>query len=338
MRNKLLTVIVVLVAVLGAGALNACSSTPEVTLPYYLPRADTKVSIVQTVACDMAKKTLIVSSAVTPTIAFFPDLERPQTVNVQDFDGTFVNATSTFSFTDDLRLKSVNASSTGQGEATLKAALATAKIALGAVAAAAPIPPERLCTVVDDYGAGKALTLTYTGVMPFPRPPVEDLIVQPDINSATLHDLLKARLPEFRLRLASKTPMSRPISDGTATPAITLSEVQNVTLEVTAAGKQIWTQQFVVPAPTTYRLPVPKAAAFGKQTFALTLSDAGQITSISYGRESGTASALTAAGGVGTAVAPESPSESAAAAKAQADEIAQRERLARCLANPTGCT
>jgi hypothetical protein len=236
-------------------------------------------------------------------------------------------------------LKSVNASSTGQGEAALKAALATAKIALAVVAAAAPIPPERLCKVVDDNGGGKPLTLTYTGVMPFPRPPTEGyVIVQPDINSTTLHDLLKARLPEFRLRLASKTPMSRPVSGATGTPGITLSEIQNVTLEVTAAGKQIWTQQFVVPAPTTYRLPVPKAAAFGKQTFALTLSDAGQITSISYGKESGTPSALTAAGEVGTAVAPESPSESAAAAKAQADEIAQRERLARCLANPSGCT
>jgi hypothetical protein len=85
-------------------------------------------------------------------------------------------------------------------------------------------------------------------------------------------------------------------------------------------------------------LPIPKAALFGKQTFSLSLSEAGTITAVDYGKQTGAAGALNAAGSIATAVDPETPTAKAADLKAQADIIAQQQRLLRCQRAPASCT
>lgn len=86
-----------------------------------------------------------------------------------------------------------------------------------------------------------------------------------------------------------------------------------------------------------YYVPIPKAALFGKQTFTLSVSESGAITEIGYGKETGAGQVL----GVGKAVfdqlAPTTAADKVAATKAEADLIAQQQRLARCQADPATC-
>lgn len=118
---------------------------------------------------------------------------------------------------------------------------------------------------------------------------------------------------------------------------LTLQATGKVRVDLTAQGQSIWTGTIQVPLPQTYLLPIPKAALFGKQSFSLSLSEAGAVTSVDYGKNTGAASALNAAGAIATAAAPETVAAKAAEVKAQADLIAQQQRLARCHANPAQC-
>jgi hypothetical protein len=93
----------------------------------------------------------------------------------------------------------------------------------------------------------------------------------------------------------------------------------------------------MIPLRDTYALPIPRAAVFGKQSFALTLSEAGAVTAIDYGKLTGAASPLNVATAAANAAAPASSATQAAEVKAQADLIAQQQRLARCQAQPEKC-
>ncbi len=93
----------------------------------------------------------------------------------------------------------------------------------------------------------------------------------------------------------------------------------------------------MVPSPKTYLLPIPKAALFGKQNFALSLADSGAVTAIEYGKATGAAGPLNVLGAAATAAAPDSTAAKAAEVKAQADLIAQQQRLTRCQAHPAQC-
>jgi hypothetical protein len=85
---------------------------------------------------------------------------------------------------------------------------------------------------------------------------------------------------------------------------LTLTRTENVTFNIEAGGKTIYSASVVVPGTSTYQLPVPGAAFFGKQSFALTLTDAGAISSIDYGKETGAAAPFNVAGSIVSAVAP----------------------------------
>jgi hypothetical protein len=58
---------------------------------------------------------------------------------------------------------------------------------------------------------------------------------------------------------------------------------------------------------------------------------------VDYGKSNGAAGALNASNAILTAGAPESTASKAADIKAQADLIAQQQRLVRCQAKPESC-
>ena len=86
-----------------------------------------------------------------------------------------------------------------------------------------------------------------------------------------------------------------------------------------------------------YVLPIPRAAFIGKQSVTLKLSDAGAITQLGYGSENGAATAIGSAGKALDLLNGQTDAERAAALSAQADIIAQQERLLRCRADPENC-
>lgn len=101
----------------------------------------------------------------------------------------------------------------------------------------------------------------------------------------------------------------------------------------------LWTGTAAVPQlGHPYTLPIPRAAIFGTQTVVANFSSAGAVTAVTYGRTSGAAAVLGAATQAVDTARGNTAAQNAADLKGQADEIAQRQRLARCRANPAACT
>jgi hypothetical protein len=99
----------------------------------------------------------------------------------------------------------------------------------------------------------------------------------------------------------------------------------------------LWETSVTVPETATWQAPVPRAALFGSRKFELSLSEAGRPLAIGYTGASGGSSAISAAAAAATAAADDSVLTEAAETKAEADLIAQQQRLVRCRANPETC-
>jgi hypothetical protein len=107
-------------------------------------------------------------------------------------------------------------------------------------------------------------------------------------------------------------------------------------------GDTIWEGELAVAQfGKDYSIPIPAPAIFGKQVLNAIFQESGALSSIQYMSNTGagqalnvTNSALTA---LQTALQGETTAQKAANVKAEADLIAQQQRLAQCLANPTSC-
>jgi hypothetical protein len=340
---------------IGGLLVAACASIPSVEYRYYLSKSNAAVAVTQAVACNNDGTDLIVVTTPTVNTTYSADLRHGvHTLQIRDVEGAFrdfADADVNFGFYDDGRLKSINQSTTGQGEAIIKSSvsLASALIPLGGAAIAAAKKLDE-CATIKTFAGDKPATVTYvyppvgTVDLAALERPVE-LTVAP--ASEQLYKALNAhgKLPIPKLIIGRPSPVGSgarfiPLIDGSANEFayLTLQEMGNVKIEVrNSDGVPIWNTVVVTPLKQTYLLPIPRAALFGGQKFSLTLSEAGAITSVDYSKTVGTAGALNAATTITTALDPETPTAKAAALKAQADVIAQQQRLVRCQTNPEKC-
>ena len=121
--------------IIGATALSGCATMPPEAVHFYFPRAETSLSIIQTVGCT-DDDVLVSSFNVTPTTTYASDIDGPTgSINYGAFGGTSKDADVTASWTDDGRLSGVNASNTGEGSAIVKDAvtIVTAAASAGAL-------------------------------------------------------------------------------------------------------------------------------------------------------------------------------------------------------------
>ncbi len=330
--------------------LGACATTPDVTVGYYLPKAEAKVQVIQSADCDASKSQVFVANTATLATAISSDRAAPRrTVSLKALDGAFANTDAAFKFTEDGRLQSVNASSTGKGEDVVKSTvtLSATLARLTELHVTAPIDP---CEVIAKAGGNKPVSLTYGLENPiaFVDEFDKSFDFRPDPSSLALHEALKADLPKLTLHvgrlelLEPAATSAAPAGRSEAMVPLTLNRTATARLTVTATlhgqTTTVLTASPVFPVKATYDLPIPKAALFGKQTFSLTLGDTGAITSVGYGKETGVASALNAANTVAAAGEGETAAQRAADLKAQIDLIAQQQKLVRCTANPAACS
>ena len=122
-------------------------------------------------------------------------------------------------------------------------------------------------------------------------------------------------------------------------PALLLPATAALRLTVRSGDDAIAERTLTVPAPGAWRLPLPAAILLGRQDMSLTLSDAGAVTSLHYGK-SGASAGLAAgfyAGAASLAAGAPTPSDAVAALKAQSDLIVQQQRLLLCQARPADC-
>ena len=102
--------------------LAGCASLPDATVRYYLTETKVTFKVVRTVACD-GNNQLVMSNAVTPAPLNTVDRGTAQDLPLAKLKGTASDTDVKLEFYDGGRLKSFNASSTGEGEAILKSVI-----------------------------------------------------------------------------------------------------------------------------------------------------------------------------------------------------------------------
>lgn len=299
--------------------LGACASTPDVTIQYYPAKSVTTFTTTQNLACTHDSETLIVTNAVSATTEYSADTTKPpQTLRLKDLDNPLADASLSVDLFGDGRLKSINATTTGQGQAVISAAAGIVGIAaprLGSSGGPAPLKLP-ICAVLKNWPDGKA-TLTFARSVDLAQMDVPTLPLNDD-NAAVSDPVLYAEaagvLPEVLLTVSNTSPVPRPASavQSANTAPLTLHDTSLVQADFTSfdrigSGRRkhwLGTKTFVVPGPGDYLLPVPRAAPFGGSQFSLTLSESGAVTALSYGKTSGAPAAFGAANSAVTAITP----------------------------------
>lgn len=331
--------------VLGFG-LTACATVPDAVVQYYPPKAKLTMAVTQAVDCTADKTALVTSNSIADPVAYSADRAAPvRQFRIRQPAGSLADTNLTFNLTDDGRLKSVNGDSTGQVEAVAKAVITAAVALVPLIGGGAPTPPAGQlgeCTTIASWGGGKPVTLTYTQDVLFASDAAKGpFLLRPDAGSAALYEKLKAQLPRLLLTVAPPVPIERAVflsEQAHAGPKLVLNRTGAVHLTVAEAGKDNWSGDIVVPMAETFDVPLPKGAAFGKVSFAVTLADSGAITTLTYGQVSGAAGPANVAAAAATGAKPATAADRAAVLKGEADEIAQNARVAKCRADPTNCT
>lgn len=337
------------VALTGACAsvvvsLAGCGTVPDAQVSYYLTQTKVTVRVTRSLICD-SKNRPLVANTVTPSVTHSADTSgRARVTSLAGLRGTFTDSDIKFEFYEDGRLKTVNTTLTGQGEAAIKA-VTTLASTLTAFTAGEPVPsyPDE-CAFVKEMGGGKPLTLTYEGdVDPTKGDPQRIL---PDATSAAYADRLKnaiggvcvaAKSAEVPLQPVQYKPNDGDVLIAARQPALLKIEVGTPT-PGNGCSASLWQGRVpVAQLGKDYQLPVPRAAAFGKLTFSAAFAESGALTSVQYVSSSGAASALGAANSFATVTQGKTTADKVAEVKNEADLIAQQQRLLQCQADPKSC-
>ncbi|MFM5929989.1 MAG: hypothetical protein ACKOPQ_03680 [Novosphingobium sp.] len=335
-----------LASILALVSVTGCASTPPVTAHYYGARSTLELKLVRTLGCD-AQNLPILATTITPTVLHLADPQKPYEVSFKGIDGSLANSDITMEFTADGRLKSINATSTGQGETIIKAAIKLAEAGLeddqGAKAALVAA-----CKKFKARFADKPQTTTYVWSGSLSESertfPIEQDPLSTDLAS-DFGDLLGFPCLRFGKTETPEKPVTVETGYAEKFKGVIVKARQPARRELavsvgprgTCEAKHLWTgYAAVAQSGTEYDLYVPKAALFGKQVFAATFDDAGALTKLQYAKEAG------AGGAIGVAQAgfdalQTTQAEKLAAIKAEADMIAAQERLVKCRATPDKC-
>ena len=320
-------------------AVYGCAIVPDVTLTYYRTKWNAQVTVTQTVGCKTETGQLYIANALTVTPSYASDTQNPFRLKIKDLQGWYADSEMRMDFTDDGRLKSINQSTTGQGESIVKSAvgLVTALAAGKGIGPFARVDP---CQFLSQVSKDKSLvTLTYRATID-----KNSLAMPPELTPAQdsmfYYQNLRASLPKLQLKVekvadnGSGPSYAAPAEEAHKMILLELQKTGFVEVSVSGAAEALGPARITVPEDATYQLPIPKGELFGKQAFSLTMSDAGAVGTVGYNRNIGAVGALNALGAVANA---ETPAAKAADLKAQADLIAQQQRLVLCQTQPTQC-
>lgn len=329
----------------AASLLAGCAHLPEAKIHYYLATSTVTLKDIRTVACD-AGGNVIVADAVTPTVTHRADAAHPQApIKLKNFKGDFADADLKFDFYEDGRLSGVNGSVTGQGDAILKTAITVAttaaKFAILGVAAG-----ETPCDKIKKFAGDKPLTLTYAVDINLAAPKDAAQLFVADAGSLYYVNEI-AILGPISAAIKAKTPGREPVeatanqSDFVLLPAQEPGQARIVVTTTSKDGvSKLWEGSLTVAADgysTPYGLPLPRPAWFGKKVTAASFAESGALKSVEFSSTSGANGALGVAQAALTAAQGQSTADKAAEVKAQADLIAQQQRLVACMADKPGC-
>ncbi len=350
-------------ALLTAG----CGNTPDVSINYYLPQSELRLTIIRTVTCDEVNNP-IVANTVISTPVHRADSDQLVAIKIAELDGSFSNSDLTFEFYQDGRLKSINTESNGRGSQILESAISLARsavnIAISKPFAAAPGFPDREkgdesrsesvneCEYIRRSGSPNnstdTLTVKYKTVIVAKNCNTDSGTgVAPTILSQGPVKNLQEILGEVTISVHCRASGVSVTSNGynSDNVMLTMRKPLDVGVKVTmgtgSPNIDFWSGNFTLAfsGPSSeYKIPVPRAALFGKQIFRLIVQESGAVTTIGYTKETGAPQAI----GVGKSVLETlDPSAGSAARlsalKMEADIIAAQQRVVKCRADPANC-
>jgi hypothetical protein len=342
----MMTLIRLSVSAALATFLGGCAFTPNVTVGYYLAQSKVSFKVIRTVACD-ADNNPVVANATTPTVTHSADRAQFIPIHLAGLRGTFSDTDVKFEFYEDGRLKSVNTTSLGQGEAILKTVvtIATAVAVLALDGGTKPYPDE--CAFIKSAGGAKPLTLTYEGVVDSSESTHKEQPILPDTTSKFYAEKLNEAIGHVCAVVEGTEASQVPATYEAQADDVLLKARQPALVQIKVMtgcvnDKQNFTTwQGKLPVAqfgTPYALPIPAPPMFGKQVFAVSFLESGALTSVQYAGNTGTGQILNVTSSALTALQGETTAQKAAEVKAEADLIAQHQRLIRCRADPKTCT
>lgn len=324
-----------------AFGLVGCGSLPDAKINYYLTKSQITVKVARSVLCD-TKNFPVVANVAAPNVTHSADLTKPRTTDLAGLRGSFTDADIKFELYEDGRLKTVNATQTGQGDAVVKAAttLATTIAAFSTTSTLPSYPTE--CTFIKEVGGGKPLALGYEGVLDLSTKDSQD--IPADGASAAYASRLSAFLGRLCAKVGETEAPAKVVEYTGSDPVVTATAPAIVWVEVGTVRPgnlcvtDLWKGRLpVAQLGKEYKIPLPKAVVFGKQTLSVAIAESGAVTSIQYTTASGSAGTLGAVNALATIAQPESTTARTTDLKNQADEIVQEQRLLQCKADPKNC-
>ena len=345
---------------------SGCARMPEMSVHYYLPVSKLHLEVIRTVTCD-DRDNLLVASTVVPTVSHMADRSAPKAVSVDKLDDYLSVSNLQFTFYEDGRLKSINTTSTGQGESIFKNVISLAQSAAGLDPGLQPFYQPPLIPRPESTGKpengeprsaecqyisarkNSTLTLRFEGSI---DPKCSDgrhpCTLDPREESKIHLNALKGNLGKVGEFAVYETYAATraPTTQGSSTDAsvlLALNAPSDVTVKV-VMGKDTdtedsWSGTFVMALPgSDYGIPIPKASVFGKQTFSLAVAPSGAVTELGYVKDAGVAQGIGVGQNLIDTFGPRAAAlERLAILKTEADLIAAQQRLVRCRADPATC-
>lgn len=336
-------------ALAGSLMLGGCVSIPDSTMNYYHAETVVDARVTAVVSCPEGGSVHVSLISAIET-SHRADLESSAYFETGSVAGFGSDSTVGFQFFDDGRLKGVNATSTGRGEAVVEAALEVL-----------PIPDIKNMRETDqcDYVAQQdPKTRTVTVVLtassvPQSNPPAQTGFI-PIATSELHYQELGSSIGSLVLMLSDVRQLTAPVlagarTDGGPMPAravlscpsgdacLELRHPAVVTATVRRDDAVISSSRLMVAQlGSTYGVPVPRGALFGNSQFVLAVDESGALTNLTYGATDGSTPLL---GTLATArdAAFQTDEERLAALKLESDLIVQEQRRAACRTDPQSC-
>jgi len=317
-----------------------CAHMPDATVRYYLAKSNVSFKVLRSLACDPAGG-IVVLDTVSSTVSHEADTSKAIEVRLDKLSGAFTDSDIKFEFYEDRRLKSINATTTGQGEEILKTAISIA-------AAAAGIRTKSIAALSDcDYisefgGDSDTLTLTYEGGVDLEKVGLH--CFSPDKTSLAHAIRFQPRVGDICAVVTGTEQLPPPVAKGSQGNDVLLTARQPALVKIRVLGgpmgNQVLSEGPVAVARSgigDYDLPIPSAAVFGKRVFAATFDPSGTLTMVQYAGSAGTGQALNVVNSALTEIR-SAAEKKAAALNAEASLIAAQQRLAKCRADPASCS
>jgi len=332
-----------------------CAQLPDAKIHYNLPVSDAYIKVISTLVCN-SKNKILSESSVIPSVVHTADTSNNavKTIDLSELKGIFSDSEIKVEFYSDGRLKSLNGSSTGQGQSIITSAL---PVLFGSAPededtdSYPSFPTE--CDEINKFTGGKPLTLTYQSKIELDNDGRAHLQeIKPDEKSDQIinHLSLQAAVGNICTKVGMKiTPKLRHnYSEKTGDVLLKLREPGFVLLKVSKnrhhaepcsnAGTKLWEGKLVIAQyGKDYNLPIPKARVFGTQGITLALEESGSLSMIQYNSKTGLGQTFKALDSAVSEIKGPTALEKAAQLRAENDIIAQQQRRVVCLADPENC-